>query len=146
MNNDEKQQLQKMIDANSVEDNSEIIRNMNHSEKIYDDIQLLLILKKRYASMPETVDKHAIFEKECSFLFTNYKNLYEKIYQDQLDLNIMKRMLEVLAKIENNELDQHGASFEIGKFLKEVYIDTAIYDEKREVRNISWADYKRMKQ
>lgn len=95
--------------------------------------------------MPETLDKHGIFENECSFLFKNYKNLYEKIYQDQLDLTIMKRMLEILAKIENKELDQHSGSFEIGKFLKEVYIDTAIYDDKKEVRDISWNDYKRMK-
>lgn len=145
MNTDERQQLQKMIDANSVEDNSEMIRNLKHSEKIYNDIQTLLILKKRHSSMPESLDKHTIFESECSFLFSNYKNLYEKIYQDQLDLNIMKRMLEILAKIENNDLDQHGASFEMGKFLKEVYIDTAIYDDKQQVRNITWADYKRMK-
>lgn len=144
MNDDEKIQLKKMIDANSTEDNTGLIREQVNSRKIFDDIQTMLTLKSRYASMPDTIEKQTMFEKKCSFLYNNFKYLYEKIYKDLLELKILQRMLHVLAKIENNELDQHSASFEIGKFLKEVYIDTAIGEDVRPSKDIKWSDYKLM--
>ena len=42
------------------------------------------------------------------------------------------KFIETLEKIENNELDQHEASFEIGKYLKKIYIDSAI--QEREIK------------
>ena len=144
MNDDEKIQLQKMIHANSTEDNTNVIREKQNSRKIFDDIQTMLNLKSRYAAMPDNAEKQAMFENKCSFLFNNFKYLYEKIYKDLLELKILQRMLHVLAKIENNELDQHGASYEIGKFLKEVYVDTAIGEDVRPSKDIKWSDYKLM--
>lgn len=143
MNKEQKQQLQKMIEVNSVQDNTELIRESKNSEKIISDIQTMMILKKRHGSLSnDSAEKQELFEKECSFLYNNFKYLYEKIYKDQLDLHILNYMLQILAKIETHELDQHTASFEIGKFLKEVYVDTAIYDDKKEVKQIKWGDYK----
>lgn len=143
MNNKEKQQLQKMIDDNSVEDNTELIRNLKHSDKILTDIQNILILKKKYSKMEDTLEKQTIFQNECNFLYTNYKYLFEKIYMNQLDLNVLQKMLQILAKIENKELDQHTGSFEVGKLLKTIYIDSVIY-EKDNSKNVSWKKYKTM--
>jgi len=143
MNSEQKQQLKKMIEVNSVEDHTDLIRESKNSEKIFNDIQTMLILKKRYQNMNNDSDeKQQLFEKECTFLYTNFKYLYEKLYKDQLDLHILQQLLQILAKIENNELDQHTASFEVGKFLKQVYVDSAISDEKREVKDVKWNDYK----
>lgn len=143
MNSDEKLQLQKMIDANSVDNNTELIRNLKHSSDIRGDIQTMIILKKKYNHMEDTLEKQAIFEHECPFLYKNYKYLYEKLYKDQLELPILQRMLSILAKIETKEMDQHLASFEVGKLLKEIYIDSTIYTNTAS-KEISWAEYKKM--
>ena len=75
MNDDEKIQLQKMIDANSTEDNTNLIREKQNSRKIFDDIQTMLNLKSRYAAMPDNAEKQAMFENKCSFLFNNFRNI-----------------------------------------------------------------------
>ena len=46
MNSEQKQQLKKMIEVNSVEDHTNLIRESKNSEKIFNDIQTMLILKK----------------------------------------------------------------------------------------------------
>ena len=51
MNKEQKQQLQKMIEVNSVQDNTDLIRESKNSEKIINDIQTMMILKKRHKSL-----------------------------------------------------------------------------------------------
>ena len=62
----------------------------------------------------------------------------------------------LLEKIENGTSDQHEASFEVGKILREIYIDSAVRKgsklekndtlpaPKREHKQLSWRDYKIM--
>ena len=67
-------------------------------------------------------------------------------------------MVDVLRRIEDEELDQHEGSFLVGTILKELYVDSAIkkgdkldeqYENKRvepkkaEV-NVSWKQFKKM--
>ena len=67
----------------------------------------------------------------------------------------MKKLLDVLARIEDKEIDQQEGSIQVGQFLKEIYIDSALKEkdnlEKKnkkeekiylEGKNISWKDYK----
>ena len=72
-------------------------------------------------------------------------------------LNILFNFLDVLKRIERGELDQHEASFEVGTLLKRLYVDSALKkadklekeheqplsDNKVEVVNISWSQFKR---
>jgi len=96
-------------------------------------------------------------EKQCSFLYKNYTNIFNKIYKDNIDLNLFNKFLLVLEKIEEGKCDQHQASFEVGKVLKEIYIDSAMregdkLDKKnkkkpvktRKAKSISWNEFKKM--
>jgi hypothetical protein len=41
-------------------------------------------------------------------------------------LFILLRLINILHAIEEGALDQHEGSFEVGKLLKEIYIDSAL--------------------
>ena len=73
MNPQERLMLQKMISANDVEDQTELIRNLKHSHQLQEDINELIRLK-----LLGVVDDSELI-KSCSFLFTQYTDLYNKI-------------------------------------------------------------------
>ena len=123
MNENEKLQLQKLIKMNDVEDQTQEIRKLKHSQLLKTDIQNLLLLKEKYIDKEELVNQSII---ECNFLFTYYTDIYNRVKNDEIDITLLFTFLEVLSKIENEELDQHEGSFIIGKLLKEIYIDSAL--------------------
>jgi hypothetical protein len=124
MDNSARLQLQQMIKANNVTDQTGLIRELRHSETLKENIQTLLMLKNKYSGDPEKL--HLEGMTECSFLFMHYTDIYNKIRKDEIDLQILFQFLEVLRKIENKELDQHEGSFEVGTLLKKIYIDSAL--------------------
>jgi hypothetical protein len=124
MDNSARLQLQQMIKANNVTDQTGLIRELRHSETLKENIQTLLLLKNKYSGDPEKL--HLEGMTECSFLFMHYTDIYNKIRKDEIDLQILFQFLEVLRKIENKELDQHEGSFEVGTLLKKIYIDSAL--------------------
>jgi len=151
MNPAEKESLSKMIKDNNVQDNTENIRNNKHSQNIKNDINKFMTLKKQYSRLAKT-NKELFKEKainQCNFLHTNYPNIFNKLINNQLDLAILNKFIFFLNKVENGELDQHSASYEIGKLLKKHYIDTKLGEDnpknendKRTTKNISWKEYK----
>jgi hypothetical protein len=147
-------QLQKMIKANNVEDQTELIRELKHSHLLQNDINNLIMLKAKYRNNQDKINEEGM--TECGFLFTYYTDIYNKIRKDEIDLKILNQFLNVLRRIEDGELDQHEGSFVIGTLLKEMYVDSALrkaaklnenqeqeYVEPREVVNISWKDFKK---
>ena len=147
-------QLQKMIKANNVEDQTELIRSLKHSQILKNDVNTLILLKAKYRDDPDQLFLESM--NECKFLFTYYTDIYNKIKKDEIDLNILNKFLEVLRKIEDGELDQHEGSFAVGTLLKELYIDSAIKksekldkDNEKEVIQhvepiqISWKTFKK---
>ena len=154
MDDRQRLQLQKMIKANDVEDQTELIRELKHSHLLQNDINALLKLKVKYNNNAELIQRDAT--NECNFLFTYYTDIYNKIRKDEIDLKILNRFLNVLRQIEDGQLDQHEGSFVIGTVLKEIYVDSALrkaekLDEEHEkeqektlepVVNISWKEYK----
>lgn len=147
-------QLQKMIKANNVEDQTELIRELKHSHLLQNDINNLIMLKAKHRNNQDKINEEGM--TECGFLFTYYTDIYNKIRKDEIDLKILNQFLNVLRRIEDGELDQHEGSFVIGTLLKEMYVDSALrkaaklnenqeqeYVEPREVVNISWKDFKK---
>ncbi len=124
MDNNARLQLNKMIKANDVEDQTGLIRELKHSDVLRDDVNALIMLKHRYANDPETLINESM--TQCNFLFTYYTDIYNKVRKDEIDLNILFRFLDVLRQIENKELDQHEGSFVVGTLLKELYVDSAL--------------------
>ena len=160
MNDSERLKLQEMIKANNVEDQTSRIRELKHSGKIRQDINSYLQLVKKYpGSQNKEFFKQSCL-KQCSFLFNNYTDIYNKLTKNELNIAILLDFVNVLSDIENNVIDQHEGSFKVGKLLKELYIDTVLrkehkLDNKTGLRNkkkvpstgkkISYIDFKNKK-
>jgi hypothetical protein len=157
MDDNQRLHLQKMIAANNVEDNTDLIRKLKHSHVLRDDINNLIMLKAKY---PENQDAlHLEGMMECNFLFTYYTDIYNKLRKDEIDLKILFRALDVLRDIEDGKLDQHNGAYEFGLLLKQIYVDSALKkaeklnaetgEKEKEYKgpqvDISWSQFKKMK-
>ena len=156
MNKTESIDLKNLVKEYKYESTTEKIRELKHSKTIREDITKMIELKKKYLKLNNKNLRNMV-EKQCSFLYKNYTNIFNKIYKDNIDLNLFNKFLLVLEKIEEGKCDQHQASFEVGKVLKEIYIDSAMregdkLDKKnkkkpvktRKAKSISWNEFKKM--
>ena len=157
MDPNQRLQLQQMITANNVEDNTNLIRQLKHSHVLRENVNNLIMLKAKYMNDPDSL--HLEGMTECNFLFTYYTDLYNKIRKDEIDLKILFKAFDVLRDIEDGKIDQHDGAYTFGTLLKQVYIDSALKkaeklnleSEKTEPEykgpqvNISWSQFKKMK-
>jgi len=127
MDDNQRLQLQNMIKANNVEDQTELIRKLRHSEILSREINQLLLLKKKFKDTNlESESFQIVSIDQCNFLFTYYTDLFNKIKKNEIDLTILNKFLNVLQMIENGDVDQHEGSFMVGTLLKEIYVDSAL--------------------
>ena len=156
MDDKQRLQLQNMIKANNVEDQTELIRDLKHSQVLRNEVNNMILLKAKYRGDDEKIYSECV--NECNFLFTYYTDIFNKIRKNEIDINILNKFLDVLRKIEDGELDQHEGSFMVGSLLKELYVDSALkksekLDEqsekapepKRAEVKVSWSQFKKMK-
>jgi hypothetical protein len=142
MDDNARLQLQKMIKANNVEDQTNLIRELKHSHVLRENINNLLLLKKKYGSNMDELHNDAMLE--CNFLFTYYTDIYNKIKKDEISLDILFKFIDVLQQIEDGSLDQHEGSYVVGSLLKELYIDSALKKaEKLEQNEAPKEEYKK---
>lgn len=146
-------QLHKLAAENNVVDNTELIRKLKHSEILKKDVQTLLQLKKTHNSLDMV---HFCAISECSFLFTYYTDIYNKVKNDEMDLTMLFELLDVLKRIEDGLIDQHDGLFEFGKLFKQICYDSAVrkadklnenHKEPERVQpttNMSWNEFKKM--
>jgi hypothetical protein len=154
---DEKQklQLQNMIKVNNVEDQTDLIRTLKHSQILRNEVNNMIMIKAKYRGDDEQIYNECI--NESNFLFTYYTDIFNKIRKDEIDINIFNKFLDVLRQIEDGELDQHEGSFAVGTLLKELYIDSALkkaekldelsekpIEPKKAEVNISWKQFKKI--
>lgn len=151
MNPEQKEVLKEMIDKNDTKDNTNLIQEMKHSEKIRKDVAKIQNIKRQTKSKVFSIlDKEAQSQK-CGFLFKHYPNIYNKLLKDEIQITILYRFLDELESIEKGNQNQHEASFKIGLLLKEMYIDKRIDMEKEDppiqhkknISNITYEEYKR---
>jgi hypothetical protein len=156
MDPNQRLQLQQLITANNVEDNTDLIRQLKHSHVLRENINNLIMLKAKYMNDPDSL--HLEGMTECNFLFTYYTDLYNKIRKDEIDLKILYKALDVLRDIEDGKIDQHDGAYAFGTLLKQVYVDSALKKaeklntetEKKEQEykgpqiNMSWSQFKKM--
>lgn len=155
MDDKQRLQLQNMIKTNNVEDQTELIRELKHSVILRREINNMIQIKGKYSG-----DNDKIYSEcagECSFLFTYYTDIFNKVRKDEIDIQILNKFLDVLRQIEDGELDQHEGSFLVGSILKELYVDSALKkaekldansekapEPKQAEVNISWKQFKQM--
>jgi hypothetical protein len=160
MSDKDRLNLQEMIKSYDADDNTPKIRSLKHSWKIKENVEILLNLKKKHSRMLKT-DKPR-FDKliisHCNFLWNNYTNIFNRLIKDELNVKILYKFIEKLREIEDGETDQHTASVEVGKILKEMYIDSALRREKKyekeegkeekkerkPSKNITWSKFKKI--
>jgi hypothetical protein len=145
-----------MIKANNVEDQTDLIRELKHSHLLQEDINNLLMIKAKYRTDTDKINEEGM--NECSFLFTYYTDIYNKVRKDEIDLKILNKFLNVLRRIEDGEIDQHDGSYLVGQLLKEMYVDSAlkkagkldqqnkvelVHTPKNETMNVSWKQFKK---
>lgn len=150
MNGEQRIALDKLIKQYDCEDTTNLVRSLKHSVKIRQCINDLVKLKTETPSHEEFKQKS---RQVASFLYDNYTKIFNWFVDGQLNLEIMDKFLVMLSRIENGELDQHEASYNIGMLLKDIYIDNRINisdleeeDEKdkytQPTHDISWKEYK----
>ena len=133
----QKLDLAKMIKANDTDDCTEEIRAKKQSVLIRNDVKQMVYLKKKYErlakSNPQEFDRMCV--SQCSFLFNNYTDIYNKIKKNNLDLNIFEKFLNILKQIEDGSLNQHEGSYLVGTHLKELYVDSALRQQQKHDAN-----------
>ena len=156
MNSSEKLNLNNLIKEYKYESTTEKIRTLKHSNLIREDVVKMIELKKKYIRIdPKTLK--GMVEKQCSFLYTNYTNIFNKVFKGVIDLNLLNNFLQILKTVEDGKCDQHEASYKVGQILKQIYIDSAIreadikdkkYKKKekplKKAKKISWSQYKNL--
>ena len=155
MDDNQRLQLQNMIKANNVEDQTDFIRNLKHSQIIRNEVNNMIIIKAKFRGNDDKIHEECV--NECNFLFTYYTDIYNKIRKDEIDIGILNKFLDVLKRIEDGEIDQHEGSFLVGTILKELYVDSALkkaeklnIDEepkpepKKPEKNVSYKQFKKM--
>jgi hypothetical protein len=153
MDDNQRLQLQNMIQANNVEDQTSLIRNLKHSDILRADVANLILLKSKYGDDTEKINIEGM--TECNFLFTYYTDIFNKVRKGEIDLNILTQFLNILKDIEDGKLNQHEGSFQVGTILKEMYIDSALKkaeklnqeptpEPKKPAVNISWNQFKNL--
>jgi len=155
MDDKQRLQLQNMIKVNGTENYTDLIRELKHSQILRNEINKLIILKAKYRGDNEKIYIESV--SECNFLFTYYTDIYNKLRKDELDINILNKLLDVLKKIEDGEYDQHEGSFIVGTILKQLYVDSALkkadklnenseesVEPKKAEVQISWKQFKNL--
>lgn len=158
MDNNDRINLQKILKQNDVEETTDMIRFLRHSDMIREDVIKMEKLKMKYSRLRETNKEQfdTICINQCNFMFTNYTMIYNKLKKGYLDVRILFSFLDTLKKIEDGKLDQHEGSYEVGKLLKKLYVDSALRESEqlengrktkkklKPEKKISWNQFKNM--
>lgn len=145
MNQDQRNKLNDIIkNDNDFKDNTNLIRDLKHSELLKLEIEKMIIFKNKNKLMTDESLYNELLKKECLLLFTHYKDIYNKLKNDNIDVSLLFEMIGILKEIEDGKLDQNEASFKIGTILKQIYVDTALDNipEQKQHTNISYSEWK----
>ena len=125
--------LKKLMKAGEHDyvDNTDGIRRLKHSDLIAADMKKMEELKKSHASMrTNSPDDFAdLCQKKCSFLFNAYTDIYNRLFKDQLDVNLMLEALRTLKQVETGKINQQEGSIHMGKLFYKVFVSNAIKHE-----------------
>ena len=138
MDNQTRLNLNRMIKEYNPEETTEKIRSLKHSKLIADDVEKMVVFRKKYQRLSKTNKEQykQMARTYCGFLYNNYTNIFNRLLKDELNLQILANFLSVLKRIEDGDIDQHEGSYEIGSLLKKLYIDSALIQKEREEKKM----------
>lgn len=151
MDDSQRIKLSEMINEFKTEETTEKIRALKHSSELRKDVERFSLLKTECLNNKDKLKDLA--PTSCVFLFKNYPELLSRLITDELNINILYKLIEILKQIEDGKLDQHEASYQVGIMLKKLYIDKSLVGENDSdkpthripKRNISWSTFKQIK-
>lgn len=159
MNPQERLDLKRLVSESECGDNTDNIRRLKHSMPLLNDVRKMEVLKRSHSEMFKNsfVEFEQLCQSECMFLFNHYTDIFNKLLKDELNLVILVKMIQVLKMIEDEKVDQHEGSVVVGKYLKELYVDSALrraenLDKEHEAdkvayvepKSVSWKEFKHM--
>lgn len=155
LSNKERIDLKKLINESECENNTDNIRELKHSSKILSDVCILEKMKREKPVSLKNEDFIEDCKQRAEFLYFFYPDIFHKILKDEINLQILSKLLRVLKMIEDGDIDQHEGSAIVGKILKEMYIDSAVRHgenldkehesekvKKEDGRKINWKQFK----
>jgi hypothetical protein len=130
MNLTDRIDLKKLIkqSGNDYEDNTDGIRTLRHSDLIRSDILALEELKKEMSDLKSKKPEEFKFQcqKKCSFLYNSYTDIFNRVFNDELDLELMSKALYTLKQIEEGKINQQEGSVLMGKLFYQIFVDSAL--------------------
>jgi len=169
-------QLSKLVKDNGAVDQTALIRQLKHSAILLNEADKMVAILAKYELPLQPGPKLDEARLECAiasnWLFQFYTDIFNRILKCELDMAMFRKFVAILKQIEDGELDQHEASFQVGTILKEIYIDSALKKAdkmaaaaeaaaaadpsgneaapkpppRQPPKAMSWADYKRGKE
>jgi hypothetical protein len=159
MNTEERLNLKNLLSQSDAEDNTESIRRIKHSGALLDGIRDMENFKRQYVELKHTNPEEylELCKSKVPFLYNCYTDIFNRQLKDELNLVIMIKLIRVLEMIEQGQVDQHEGSVLVGKFLKEMYVDSAMrrgdnldkenaskLPDKEEPKSIRWREFKQL--
>jgi hypothetical protein len=89
--------LKSLINNNDYKDNTEHIRRANISQPLRKESIHLHTLKQQWQGTQEELIEKG--QHECTFLYTNHTDLFNRIVKDELDMVIFANILDALESI-----------------------------------------------
>jgi hypothetical protein len=146
-----------MLKESGASDNTSKIRKLKHSQKIKEQVSIMMDIKKKYTRLGKKVINEMINSK-CEWLYKNYGNIFIRLKKNELDMEILGNLIICLKDIETGRIDQHEASIKVGKILKKLYVDSAMKREKKidkkqkqnekkfikPKNNVTWSEFKKL--
>jgi len=123
----DKQNLEKALQGlkEDYQDNTEYLREVKRSGILRDEVIKMERLKREYKGDRKSQEFTDLCQQECSFLFTNYTMIFNKMLKDVLDLKLMFYAIDTLRRIEDGEINQDEGSVRMGKLFADMYLDSA---------------------
>ncbi len=130
MNPQERLDLKKLMQqpGHEYEDNTDGIRKLRHSTLIHTDILELEKLKQHQKKTKEKTQNHFLLhcQQKCSFLYNSYTDIFNRVLNDELDLDLMGKALQTLKDIEEGKINQQEGSVLMGKLFYQIFVDSAL--------------------
>ena len=154
-------ELQKLLGKSDAEDYTDLIREEKHSDLLLNDIRTIEQLKRseRILREADAEEFKVLCQGRAHFLYSRFTSIFNKLVDDELNLVILIKMINVLKMIEHGDVNQHEGSVIVGKYLKELFVDSAIrrgekldaiHEAEKTPMNsgmsMSWREFKQMKQ
>ena len=86
--------LKRLINENECDNNTNDIRKLKHSSQIQQGINDLIGLKQLHPELSND-DFAEMAKSQCSFLLENYTDIFMKIIKNELDFDIMAKLLHI---------------------------------------------------